>query len=139
MSDFVDDRWVPKTHPLARDIEPEDPFELMAAPAYGDPEVMLECMLQEFLWMGWNREQLLSLFHNPGYPVLVELREFYGDEEIQRRVATLIASSGVWRFRESIVEDDEQQVEVHGIAPLPSVDLRRKSDVPGDTEPFSLE
>ena len=108
---MIDDRFVTKVHPLDRLVEPEDPLELMAQSVVGDPEVMLECMLQEFMWMGWGREELLSLFHHPGYPVLCQLREYFGDAEVERRVATLLAMSGRWRFRETIAADEVESRE----------------------------
>ncbi len=109
--DRPDDRWVEKVHPLSRRAENDDPLELMAQPAIGDPDVMLECILQEFAWMGWSVEQLLSLFQHPGYPVLNQLREFYGDAEVRRRVETLAARWGQLRFRETVV-DPEEDVQV---------------------------
>lgn len=103
----VDPQWVEKIHPLSRQAEAEDPLELMAQPAVGDPDVMLECILQEFAWMGWNTEQLLALFHHPGYPVLMQLREFYGDDEVRRRVERLAQGWGQLRFRETIAPAEE--------------------------------
>lgn len=105
--DRPDERWVEKVHPLSRQATEEDPLELMAQPAVGDPDVMLECILQEFAWMGWSVEQLLSLFQHPGYPVLNQLREFYGEAEVRRRVETLAARWGQLRFRETVVEPEE--------------------------------
>ena len=99
---------MPKVHPLDRLVEPEDPLELMAQTAVGDPDVMLECLLQEFVWMGWSRQQLLELFHHPGYPLLNELREFFGDAEVERRVAALLVRIGHWQFRETLVEPEEE-------------------------------
>lgn len=105
--DPVDPQLVAKVHPLSRDAETDDPLELVATPVAGDPAVMLECILQEFAWMGWDAEQLLGLFYHPGYPVLGELRAHYGDDEIQRQVEALIARWGVLQFRETIAEDDD--------------------------------
>jgi hypothetical protein len=102
-----DSNLVPKLHPLDRGVEADDPMELIATPAQGDPEVMLECMIQEFLWMGWDAEQLLGLFHSPLYPVLNQLRKHYGDAAIQQRVEEIVQRWGVLRFRETIAEDPE--------------------------------
>jgi len=113
----ADDRWAPKVHPLTRDAEPEDPMELIAEPVVGDPDVMLECILQEFAWMGWNESQLLALFHHPGYPVLQELCRAFGEEEVKRRVRELISRWGVLRFREVVVES-ELEPELVQIKPL---------------------
>lgn len=107
----MDDRWAPKVHPLDRLADVEDPFELMAEPVSGDPQVMLECMLEEFVWMGWNASQLESLFQNPGYPVLVALGEHFGEDEVRRRIQSLLARTGVLTFREVIADPDEDEVE----------------------------
>lgn len=101
--------FVPKIHPLERDASDEDPFELHAEPVAGDPAVMLECMLQEFAWMGWDREELLALFHHPGYPVLCQLREHFGEDEVRRQVDSLLGRWGTLRFRETIAEPDEEE------------------------------
>ena len=103
--------WVPKVHPLSRQVEPEDPMELVATPAPGDPGVMLECVVQEFAWMGWDAEQLLALFHSPAYPVLNQLLEHYGEAEVRRRVEGLLARSGVFRVHETIADDPEPEGE----------------------------
>jgi hypothetical protein len=103
--------WVPKVHPLTREVEPEDPLELVATPAPGDPGVMLECVVQEFAGMGWDADQLLALFHSPAYPVLNQLLEHYGTGEVRRRVGALLARSGVFRVREVIADDPEPEEE----------------------------
>ena len=116
-----DDRWVNKVHPLAREAEADDPWELMADMVSGDPEVMLECILQEYFLMGYGREELLALFHDPGYPLLSELRAFYGQAEVERRVDALLAS-GQLRFREFVAEpdeEDEQRPVLLQIQPMP--------------------
>ena len=122
----MDDRWAPKVHPLDRLADVEDPFELMAEPVSGDPQVMLECMLEEFVWMGWNASQLESLFQNPGYPVLVALGEHFGEDEVRRRIQSLLARTGVLRFREVIAEPDEEEHEPEVSRPLRITPFRRR-------------
>jgi hypothetical protein len=109
--------WVPKVHPLARDAEADDPWELTAQPVAGDPAEMMDAILQEFLWMGWGGDELFELFSNPGYPLLVQLREHFGDEAVRRRIDALIAQSGVLQFREMLVEPpaDEDELDVVSI------------------------
>lgn len=109
MSFAPNSEFVPKVHPLARESSTDDPLELMAEPVPGDPLVMLECILQEFAWMGYSAAQLLALFHHPGYPVLCQLREHFGDEAIACHVNELVARWGVLRFRETIAEPDEPE------------------------------
>jgi hypothetical protein len=98
---------VPKVHPLTREVEPDDPMELVANPVQGDPEVMLQCLVQEFAWMGWDADQLLQLFHSPEYPVLNQLLAHYGPEQVRRRVESLLAETGVFRFQARVEEAPE--------------------------------
>jgi hypothetical protein len=113
--------WTPKIHPASRELGPEDPMELTASAVEGDPDVMLEAMVQEFLGMGWEVEPLLALFRSPGYPVLNALADHYGDE-LAVRVEKLASRMGVWRFRETFVEepDDDALPEpvLYQISPL---------------------
>src|SRR5262245_19305051 len=69
---------VPKVHPTSRPVEPDDPLTLHATTVAGDPELMLHCLVQEYAWMGWDAEQILSLFRDPFYPVLHGLWCLYG-------------------------------------------------------------
>ena len=105
----AESQFVPKVHPGTRSVEAEDPLELMAMPATGDPEVMLECLVQEFVWMGWDEEQLMALFDSPLYPVLSQLRECFGTEEVRRRLRMILSQQGLFRVRETI--DDTPQPE----------------------------
>lgn len=104
--------WVPKVHPLTRDVELEDPLELIATPVQGDPDVMVECIVQEFAWMGWDTEQLMNLFTSPAYPVLNQLLAYYGEAEIRRRIEAFLGRvGGVIRFRETIAPDPEPEAD----------------------------
>jgi hypothetical protein len=98
---------VPKVHPATRDVESDDPLELVAEPVQGDPDVMIQCLVQEFAWMGWDVDQLLGLFHSPDYPVLNQLLAFYGEAEVRRRVGAILGGLGVFRVSETIDDDPD--------------------------------
>ncbi|MFO0915227.1 MAG: hypothetical protein U0795_19855 [Pirellulales bacterium] len=124
-----DHNWVEKVHPLTRDAEADDPLELVAQPVIGDPAVMLECMVQEFIWMGWSRAELRNLFSHPAYPVLNELQRFFGPEETTRRIDLLFARTGQLQFRETVIEPDEEEVlELVQIEPLSARNNSRQGD-----------
>lgn len=112
--DTVTGNWVSKVHPVTRGAEADDPMELVATPVEGDPDVMLECILQEFIWMGWTAEQLFGLFGSPLYPVLNELMAYYGEEQVRARIHALLGQSGTFRFREVLDDtpepDDEPEL-----------------------------
>lgn len=105
------DSWVPKVHPLTRAVETEDPMELVATPVHGDPAVMLDCIVQEFAWMGWDVGQLLGLFRSPDYPVLGQLLEYYGEDEVRRRIEGLLHGMGVFRVEETIAADPPEETD----------------------------
>lgn len=96
--------FIPKVHPLTRNVEPEDPLEFMAQSAPGDPDVMLDCVIQEFAWIGCDAEEMFGMFQNPGYPVLNQLLDLFGAAEVRRRLNALVGSGGIFRVRETIDE-----------------------------------
>ena len=77
--------FAPKVHPMTRLAEAEDPMELMADAAPGDPDYMLDCMVSELAWTGMNAHEVLGLFFSPGYPVLQQLLEYHGVDVRQPR------------------------------------------------------
>jgi hypothetical protein len=103
--------FVPKVHPLSRIVESEDPLELIATPMPGDPDFMVESIVQEFVWMGWSAEQLLELFQSPMYPVLNQLREHYGDEVIRDNVQRIVERAGVFSFHETIADEPDSMAD----------------------------
>ncbi|MGE5303820.1 MAG: hypothetical protein ACM3TN_10865 [Alphaproteobacteria bacterium] len=51
-----------------KQFEDDDPMVLVQVNLpEGDPEVMAECFVQEFIWLGYGGQQLLDLFRNPFY------------------------------------------------------------------------
>lgn len=118
-------QFVPKVHPASRAVLPEDPMSIHATAVPGDPELMLRAVVQEFGGMGWDFDQILSLFHDPFYPVLQGLGQALGDAEIRRRIAAILEQYGVYRFQCNIQEAPEEP-EVVPIAGLMGVlDPRR--------------
>jgi hypothetical protein len=107
------EKWTPKIHPLTRDAEPGDPMELVATPAQGDPDYMLECILEEFTWMGSDTESLLRMFRSPAYPVLHEMMRHFGEAEVRRRVDAILRNRAGLRFTEVIAEDDPELNDDH--------------------------
>ncbi len=49
-------------------FEDDDPMELVQVYLpEGDEEMMAECFVEEFIWLGYDSERLLDLFRNPFY------------------------------------------------------------------------
>jgi hypothetical protein len=112
------DRLVPKIHPATRGVEAGDPMELQATALAGDPEVMLECLIQEYVWMGWDREHIVALFHSPFYPALNALLEHYGEYGIQARVGAVLGRMGLFRVSGTVREEPETEVDEPELIPL---------------------
>lgn len=110
----VPENWVPKVHPLTRDAEAADPMELIANPVGGDPEYMLQCLLEEFAWMDCGTDDLLQMFSSPAYPVLHELMQHFGEADIRHRIDTILEHRGKVRITEKIADDDPELEEDHG-------------------------
>src|SRR5690606_18092961 len=79
------------SHPAERPVEPEHPMALMAESYGGDPEVMLECVVQEFARLGYGSAELLAMFRDPFFQAVYGLRELFGDEALERRVRQIVA------------------------------------------------
>ena len=86
-------------HPKDRPLEPDDPMEMMAADATGDPLVMLDGIVEEYARMGWGREQIAELFDSPFFQATHGLRKLLGKEEIERRIEATLKRCGVFRVR----------------------------------------
>ncbi|MFQ5657838.1 MAG: hypothetical protein ACE5G5_09880 [Candidatus Methylomirabilales bacterium] len=49
-----------------KDVGPGDPMELVGVGLpEGDPDYMAECLVEEFMLLGWNERQLMTLFTRP--------------------------------------------------------------------------
>ena len=105
-------QFVPKVHPATREVESDDPLELVASPAPGNADVMLECIVQEFAGLGYDADELTGLFSNPAYPVPNQLLHYYGPAEIRRRIGALLARSGVFHTHE-VIADEPDPVDDH--------------------------
>jgi hypothetical protein len=92
----------PKTHPLDREMLPEDPLELQAFEVPGDVEIMFRLVVEEFARMGWDSNAIAELARNPFYQALHGFWRLHGEAEFRRRVARILSRGGVIRVREII-------------------------------------
>jgi hypothetical protein len=88
-------------------MEAEDPLTLHATAVQGDPEVMLQCLVQEYAWMGWDTDQILSLFRDPFYPALHQLCRLYGEDGLRTRIAGLLCQMGIYHVQVTVREEPE--------------------------------
>ena len=103
------ERFVPKVHPAMRPVEPDDPMTLHATAVPGDPEAMLQCLIQEFVWMDWGVEQILEVFRDPYYPMLFEMWQHFGDDGLRRRLRELFPQTGAFRVKTTLLVEPEDE------------------------------
>jgi hypothetical protein len=103
----TDERMVPKVHPLTRSVEPEDPMELVATSVQGDSDFLLECLVQEYAWLGCGAEEIVALFHDPAYPALNALVGLYGEPGLRERVASLVRQTGVLHVSGRVIDEPD--------------------------------
>jgi hypothetical protein len=86
-------------------------MEVVASAAPGDPDYMLECMVDELSWGGMTEDEVLALFHDPGYPVLNQLLGYYGCDAVHNRVRALLARRDAFRVTAVIDETPDPDQE----------------------------
>ena len=105
------ERFVPKIHPANRPVEPEDPMSLHATSVAGDPEIMLQCLVHEYAWLGWDADHILGLFRDPFYPALNNLLQQLGEDRIRQRLHEILSSLGILHFEEVLQDDGDAKDE----------------------------
>lgn len=97
--DSPSNNFVPKVHPATRPVEPDDPMNLFAVEVPGDPELMLRLLVEEYARMGWGFDALVGLFRDPFFVAAHGLWLHYGEEDLRRRLTTLLSRVGVVRTK----------------------------------------
>ena len=95
---------VPKVHPASREILPDDPLEMHGFEVPGDPELMLQILVEEYARIGWGVEAILELARDPNSRAFYGLRQAYGEQELRRRMAEILSRCGVIRVKTTETE-----------------------------------
>jgi hypothetical protein len=120
------EQFVPKVHPLDRELLADDPMELTATPVMGDPEYMLQCMIEEYVWMGWSAEDLFGLFQSPHYPVLQDLLRTFGEQRVRREIEQFAQNLGGVTFSATVDETPEPDADDNHEPELIQLTVRRR-------------
>jgi hypothetical protein len=89
-------------HPKDRAWQPEDPLMMRAVPVNGAPELMLDCLIEEYAHQGWDREALLKLFDDPFFKATHGLKGLLGEQALRDRVDEVLGRCGVIRCTVSL-------------------------------------
>jgi hypothetical protein len=99
-----------KIHPATREILPDDPMEMQAFEVFGDPELMLRILVEEYARIGWGVGAIMQLARDPNFTAFYGLRQALGEEELRRRVRGIIERCGVMRIRTKETEPLSEQL-----------------------------
>ena len=70
----------------------------------GDPDLMLRLLVEEYARIGWGVDDIMRLARDPNYTAFYGLWRLYGEEELRRRVAEILARCGVIRVKATETE-----------------------------------
>ncbi len=71
----------------------EDPMELVGMVMPGGPgqlEAMAECLVEEYIRMGWDEERLMTLFRNPMFAATFRIYRYKGEDYVRDLIRTII-------------------------------------------------
>jgi len=102
----------PKTHPATREVLPDDPMEMHGIEIPGDPQLMLQLLVEEYARIGWGTEAMLQLARDPNYKSFHGLFLALGEEELRKRVAAIVARCGVFRVTASEAPDPQDLIQI---------------------------
>lgn len=69
------------------EADPDDPLAPMGLRVPGDPRHMAECLVEEYLLMGYGDDELLALFRDPFYQGVHHLYRQYGEAGMRALIA----------------------------------------------------
>ena len=99
-----------RTHPKDRALQADDPMEISGIEIEGDPQVMLQCIVEEFARMGCDADTILRMFDDPFFQGPHGLTRALGREHIRDCVNRILKRSGVMSVR--VVEQaPEEEIE----------------------------
>jgi hypothetical protein len=110
--DYENPDAVPKVHPASREVLPEDPMDLHGFEVPGDPDLMLQMLVEDYARVGWNTESIMGLASDPNYQVFHGLMQMLGEDKLRRRVADVIGRCGVMRVKTTEQEPPPQLVQI---------------------------
>jgi hypothetical protein len=85
------------THPRDRAPQAGDPMEISGIEVEGDPQVMLECIIEEYARMGADADAIMRMFNDPYFQGPHGLTRVYGRQFIRYRVEQILDRCGVLR------------------------------------------
>ncbi|CAN5337952.1 hypothetical protein BH09PLA1_BH09PLA1_00130 [soil metagenome] len=99
MNDHDHDENCNTTHPKDRAPQSDDPMEISGIEVDGDPEVMLDCIVEEYARLGCDADMIMRMFDDPFYQGPYGVTKAFGREYVRRRIDDVLRRCGVLRVR----------------------------------------
>lgn len=83
---------------LEKEFEDEDPMILVGMVLHGEPgqlEAMAECLVEEYIRLGWDEPRLMTLFVNPVFLAIHRIYRWKGEPYVRELVRKTCAQWGV--------------------------------------------
>ena len=77
-----------------KEADPDDPLELVYKTIPGDPVFLARCIIEEFASIGYDAEDLFTLFREPVYPVLNGILAAEGEARVRGLVGQVLTQHG---------------------------------------------
>jgi hypothetical protein len=100
------------SEPLKKRPESDDPMELRGVVCDGDLELMMDCVIEEYVRTGWAVDQVMHLFDSPSYPLLHEFLRVRGAQAIRKKIVETTRRCGVFRFRTAEAPPEPELVQI---------------------------
>ena len=97
-----------------KELESDDPMELLAVECDGDQDYMIDCVAEEYARLGWPAKEIVLLFESPFYPALHLMLRARGAETVRRRIEAVVARCGVFRTRTFEADPEPELVTIGG-------------------------
>ncbi len=73
--------------PRDKEFDPEDPMELVGVEILGgDADQLVDDIIEEYLFMGWTKLQIMFLFRSPHYAATHQIYRQKGERYVKERI-----------------------------------------------------
>ena len=85
-----------------KEADPDDPLELVYRTIPGDPVFLARCIIEEFASLGYEGEDLFTLFREPLYPMLNCILAEGGEARVRSLIDQVLMQRGRLRVKTEI-------------------------------------
>ncbi len=86
-----------------KEAEQNDPMELVCKTIPGDPVFVARCVIEEFASLGYEAEDLFTLFREPVYPMLNSILAREGEAGVRSLIDQVLMQRGRLRVKTELV------------------------------------